>query len=487
MCFSEVSPVYRDLELDRFGLEVLYSEMYWASTWKDGKNVIIYIDPKKTAESIARFSEKDAQTYLKIAGRMFPDVNPIMDLLFFSPPEYEKVDLLWEAGKRYADIDPEDFTNMNGFELYDLLFESEYVKLHFTAIAGIGILGNFAERGEGAVSGLFSLYVPFGLAKGGTHNIVHSLVRCFKAHGGTLLLNAPVERVIVENGTARGVLLSEESPYPERELRARQAVELNISPPVALRMIGEENAKKASPEFWRKLKDYSLVGWSPCDSFYLLRDLPRWRSDEWNPDIRKAFLVYRAWDSWEHCKAYFGADENEEIFKILGDTGELFVPAALDPSQRSAEGYCTFTFEAEYPFFLRRYGGPRKWDDPAFKEEIHKIHTDIMEELAPGFKNLILDSFVDSPVDIWRRNAAVVYGAEILQEPFGRQWYTGAVPYRAPIPHLYFTGGVWPIGFTNFATGYNAAGVMAEDLGVRKRPWWTSRPMDYWLKKMGLA
>jgi len=485
MCLTEIGPACRDLELERFGFtDVLYSDVIWASTWKDGKNMFTYFDPGKTAQAIARFSEKDAQTYLRIMNRMFPDTIAIQELLLFSPPSAEKVDLLWEAGQKYADIPPSDFSTMNGFELYDLLFENEYVKLHFTALAGIGILGNFLAKGEGTVSGLFSLYLPFGVAKGSIHHLPHALVRCFKHYGGTLFLNAPVEKVVIENGTARGVILAEEAPYPQRELRARHAVVIHVTPPVALPMIGEENVKKASPELWRKMKDYSMSGASPCNSHYLLRGLPRWRSEEWNPDIKRAWLVYRAWDSWEHCQRYYLAYASEDLMKIIGDTGELFCPAVVDPSQFSPEGYCAFTFEAEYPFFLRRYGGPKRWDDPAFRNQIHEIHTQILEELAPGFKALILDSFVDSPLDIWRRNPSAVYGQEYGGDVGGDQWYLGKMPYRSPIPQLYFSNGVWPIAGTYLAGGYNAACVVAEDLGVRNRPWWTNKPMEHFLRKM---
>jgi hypothetical protein len=44
---------------------------------------------------------------------------------------------------------------------------------------------------------------------------------------------------------------------------------------------------------------------------------------------------------------------------------------------------------------------------------------------------------------------------------------------------------VWPLGLTWMAAGYNAAQVVAEDLGVRNQPWWTHRPVAWFLNNIG--
>lgn len=486
ICFADQGPVYKDLELDRFGFEVINPDPMAGATWKDGKNVLFYVDPRKTAGAMERHSPRDAQTYLRIVGKMFPDIKDIVELLSCSPPSEEKLDLLWELGK-YADLSPDDFRTMNGFELLDLLFESEYVKMAVMAIANIGALGDPTEKGEGAVMTLPSLYFPFGLARGGMHNLPHALVRCFRHHGGTLLLNAPVERVIYERGVAKGVVLSEDAPYPEKELKARQAVILNVTPVVALPIIGEETVRAKDPALWRKMKEWDLTGHCAFTSFFLLRKATPWKSASWNPDIMKCPFPYRAWDSWDHAKRCGQYFKNEDFWEIVGHTGETFSPAVGDRERFSPEGYSVHSFEVEYPINLRRYGGIRRWDDREFTDEIHRRHLEIMEQLAPGFKELVIDSKYFTPMDNWRKNPSAKYGHEMGGDVSGSQWYLGRMPHRSPIPHLYFSQSTWPSGYTNLSSGYVAAGVVAEDLGVQNQPWWTNRPLEYWMGKLGLG
>lgn len=45
-------------------------------------------------------------------------------------------------------------------------------------------------------------------AKGGTGALVQAMVRLFEELGGTVRLNAPVERILIENGVAKGVLVN---------------------------------------------------------------------------------------------------------------------------------------------------------------------------------------------------------------------------------------------------------------------------------------
>jgi phytoene dehydrogenase-like protein len=110
---------------------------------------------------------------------------------------------------------------------------------------------------------------------------------------------------------------------------------------------------------------------------------------------------------------------------------------------------------------------------------------DVMESIAPGFKDRILDAYQWTPIDIWRVNPAAVYG-QVLGGDFSEdQWMLDRMPYRMPIKGLYMSNSVWPLGLTWMAAGYNAAQVVAEDLGVRNQAWWTHRPVAWFLSNIG--
>lgn len=485
MGLTSQSPCIEDLELERFGFKMVFAPTQYGATFKDGKNVLIYHDPQKTAQSFEKHSRRDAQTYLEIMCKVLPGAVPLHELMLFSVPSPENLERIWEIGPKYLGINSEDFRTMNGFELLDTLFEDEHIKQTFMGPSEIGIGGDPTVKGEGAVNCFLVMYLAQGLFKGGSHNLVHALVRCFKHYGGALIYNSAVEKIIVEERVARGVILAEDALYHEREIRAKKAVVSNLSAPLTLKLIGEDKVRTVDPHLASKMKYWAMDGVSPFVSCYLLKTLPKWKSEEFDAGIKSCWEPYRAWDSWEHAKQTFGYYKNEEIWKLVGAVGEIVVSAATDETQFSPLGHCTLVFEQELPCHLRREGGFEKWDE--IKWKISDIHTEVLEELAPGFKDIILDRQVYTPLDIWRKNPSAVYGAEFGGDCSGDQWYLGRMPYRMPIANLYMSNSVWPIGATFLGQAYNAACVIAEDLGIRKQPWWIHKPLAWYLKQVGLS
>jgi phytoene dehydrogenase-like protein len=477
-------PVIEDLELEKFGLKMVFSPTQYGATYKDGTNVMVYHNPQLTAKSIEKHSEKDAKRYLDIMQAVFPHAVDIAKLLLYSPPSPDNMEQIWQAGA-FAGLSPDDFRTMNGFEFLDLLFENERVKQTFMGVASIAFGGDPVGRGEGAVNVFAVMYLPQGLFKGGSHNLVHSLVRCFTHYGGTMIYNSPVEQIVVENGTARGVLISEDSPYPEKEIRARKAVLSNLSAPLSIQLIGYDKVRAADPLLAARMRDWEMSGESPFMSVWLLKELPRWKSDDWDPAIRECWEPYRAWDSWEEAKQWFTLFENEELWKVVGTVGEVFLTAAADRTQISPQGHCVLVYEEELPCHLRREGGFEKWDE--IKWKVYEKHTDLFEELAPGFKKLILAGQAHTPLDNWRKNPSAIYGHEFGGDCKGDQWYLGRMPYRMPIANLYQINSAWPIGASFLGSAYVAAGIVAEDLGVRDQPWWNHQPLQWYLKQVGLA
>ena len=88
------------------------------------------------------------------------------------------------------------------------------------------------------------------------HNLVHALVRCFRDHGGTLMLNAPVAKVTWAAGRPDGVVLEEDSAFGPREIKARKAVVMHTSPPIALKMLGNDEVAHGDGELQRKMNHW---------------------------------------------------------------------------------------------------------------------------------------------------------------------------------------------------------------------------------------
>src|SRR3989304_7899027 len=80
-----VSPAYEDLELERFGLEMLTSsEWGYFHPFKDKTAVLFHSwDAKKQYESWKRISEKDAEVFKKLVNYLGPLLSEYLHLLFY--------------------------------------------------------------------------------------------------------------------------------------------------------------------------------------------------------------------------------------------------------------------------------------------------------------------------------------------------------------------------------------------------------------------
>jgi phytoene dehydrogenase-like protein len=483
VCFVTMSPALGELELDRFGLDLIFPRVPTGTVFKDDTNLIYYPDLDATCQAMDRYSQRDARTHRKLRETIQRNAVEMLERGVFSPPSEEGLEYLWNLGSLVG-FSPGDFRTMNAFEYLDLLYEHERVKCSLLGQAAIGIFGDPAEKGEGAVMALLGQACSFGVPRGGMHTLVHALVRCFRQHGGTLLLNAPVEKIEFEGEHPRWVHLAESSPIPEKKLRARDALIVHVSPPLGLEMLGDEPLRSRDRELWRRMKDWDMTGHCAFTSYVLLRGPARWKSRRWNPDVQECAFPLRAWDSWDHAKRSFQYTKNEEIFDVAGDVGEIYQLCAVDPSRVPADGRTGLVYEVEYPVNLRRHGGLEAWDDRDLTDRLHAEHLQDLRDMIDDFDADLLDSTYFTPIDNWRRNPSAILGHELGGDVSGAQWYEGRMPSRASIAGLYFTQGVWPCSLTHLGSAYVTACAVAEDLGVREQPWWKQRPMQRYIELM---
>jgi phytoene dehydrogenase-like protein len=233
------------------------------------------------------------------------------------------------------------------------------------------------------------------------------------------------------------------------------------------------------------MKYYDNASRSSSVTIWALKQPPQWKSAAHDPYIMKSDFYYKGKNSLEDWKSWYVAERSGDPEKAFGGWWEMLMPANVDATQASREGYVTFRLEEILPFWWRDVDGnahPEKWDD--MKWELVKKREDELEEYAPGFKDSILDVLAVSPLDLWRGNMASEYGDGIGGAFPASQGYLDRMPYRMPIKNLYMCNSVWPISLSWGATGYNAACVVAEDMGIRKQPWWIHRPGEWMLKNI---
>ena len=126
-----LSPVYDDLELHANGLDYAHPDVQMGSIFSDGTALTVHRDMQKTRASFARFSEKDADTWM----RLWDEVGGYMDLmvrtLMYAPPV--KLNDLTRALASWGVEEKSEFLSarlrsMSVAEFLDKHFENDRIK-----------------------------------------------------------------------------------------------------------------------------------------------------------------------------------------------------------------------------------------------------------------------------------------------------------------------------------------------------------------------
>jgi phytoene dehydrogenase-like protein len=493
--FSGGSPIIPDLELDtKYGYKESCTQVVYASVNKDGKGVVMCYNEKLTAKSLEKYSKKDAKRIEEVEGRV--NRNKITPTGFTKlvdytplPDKIEVVDKIWQLNAEFWDLDVETFKTMTAFDLLEENFETDIARRLLLTLPGLALRGDISAPGQGAMTINFIFNWFSGQAIGGNHTLAHALLRCFLDHGGTLLLGCPVEKIIIKDGEAKGVKLSDEATFPGKIITAEKAVVSAVGVPVTWRLLGEDGQsllKELDPRLWYRFKYWITHLRASTLSHWVLKGHPKWRSLETEEMIKYAHLLYRNWDSWDHAKRWWRDMTEQRFWEAYDGLCEILDYSIVDPTQISPEGYLAVRAEVAVP--IRGPGRWKmselhKWDE--VKGELAAKRDDLFEELAPGWKKQMVSHMYMTPIDIWRYNPSAVYG-QVIGGDFGAadQWLADRPPYRMPIKKLYMSLGCWPLTLSWGANGYNCAEIVAEDLGIRNQPWWTHHPWQWFLENL---
>jgi len=379
-------------------------------------------------------------------------------------------------------IFPKDWLWMTGVELADTLFEDEHIKtgiLSWANVAG----GGLNSRLTGPVTLLFFLTIwsceCMYTARGGSHNLVHSLVRCFVHHGGEIFYHCPVEKIIVDGNEAKGVALSKEALYPEAEFKASKAVISNLSAqPTFLELVGEDKLPTwAIPP----LKRFDYRGAILFTNYWVLGERPHWKVADKYPEVDNIYCFCYGAESLADIDRMF---EYCDLRDLPPDPpislGLSFNYCIADPTQAPPGQYTVCTWPI-VPYELRPLGGPHKWDD--IREEYGDKVEDLLNEYMPNLKKAKLARYCQSPYDYVRKNRHCkgnMHPSGAISEGQFWSWkpFQGCGAPRTPISKLYISQSLSTWNYSHLGGAYVAACTAAEDIGVRDQDWWTHRAMS---------
>ena len=439
-------------ELLKHGLALANAPKPFGSVFPDGTFVGVSTNAKETIESLRAVSGADADAWQRLADRFREIASHLFPLLGKPMPSVaaalalvggvRSLGLKWPLElTRLATQSPREFVEEH-FERRELhaLLASWAMHLDFGPDVPGGALFAFLQTFEFAFHGLV-------LGRGGARTVIDTLIAMLRAHGGRLVVGAEAERVVVENGHATAVLAG------GKRYEARRAVIANLTPGALYsRLLSGVNLPA---EFERRVARYRF-GPGTLVIHLALRDLPPWRAGRHVKEF-----------AYVHVGPYLedmGLAYHQAVAGLLPARPMLVVgqPTVAD-STRAPEGKHVLWVQA-------RMVPARIAGDAAGEINTHKWETakeayadrviGILEEYAPGLRDLILGRFVLSPADLERRNPNLVDGEGLggshhMMQNFFLRPFPGWSRYRTPIDRLYMCGAsTWPGAGVGAGSGF---------------------------------
>jgi phytoene dehydrogenase-like protein len=219
--------IIAELDLAAHGLEVSVHEPYLFAPLPDGRRVVTWSSRERTTAQIAGdWSPADADAYAAWADRRERAAARARPLLL-EPPDRER----WLEA-----VGPEILGGSIADDLAGI--PSEEVRVPFAVQGLIGTLAAPEDPGTAFVGFFHDLGEAagppgaWGFARGGMGGVTAALRAAAEAAGARVRLESPVERVLVRDGRAEGVVLE-----GGEEVAAR-AVVSNADPRTSARLAG---------------------------------------------------------------------------------------------------------------------------------------------------------------------------------------------------------------------------------------------------------
>jgi phytoene dehydrogenase-like protein len=203
--------IIEELDLHRHGLQVEVHEPYLFAPYPDGRRVITWSDRARTVRQIAdEWTQADADGYERFVGRWERAAAAARPLMLEPADEDRWLDAVGEGILRGS---------IAG-ELRDI--PSEQVKVPFAIQGLIGTLAGPDDPGTAFVGFFHDLGEAagapgaWGYARGGMGAVTAALRSAAEAAGARIRLQAPVERVLVDEERAAGLVLEGGDEVPAR-------------------------------------------------------------------------------------------------------------------------------------------------------------------------------------------------------------------------------------------------------------------------------
>ncbi len=467
VCSMMRQAIHRDLDLGRHGL--LLVPYLGNVNFGDGdERLFSFHDEEAAHHELKRHSPHDADAMHRFQTDLTRYSQFIRKTLMRTPPDpasFRPRDIMemlylakqfWSLGEKEI-YEYVRFFTMSAAEYLEDYFENDLIK---AAMASPGIIGTalgvyspgssyiLLHHVMGDVDGSIGAW---GLARGGMGAISDAIAGAVAEHGGEIRTDAGVQKVLVKNRKAAGVVLENGD-----EINAGIVVSNLDAKRTFTRIMDKDDLPEG---IYERAKNFKIRGSSGKVNI-ALSDLPRFTGVPENRYLNRGGQGFsgsletmeRAYDCWKH-----GRWSDDPFI-------ESVIPSAWDPTVAPVGKHWMSNFVQYCPPKLA--DGP--WT-PEKRDAFGKSVVDKIERYIPGFKDLIVNMEVRTPHEIEQEigltEGNIFQGELTIDQLFFNRPFPGYGQYRMPVTNLYMCGSsTHPGGGVSAVCGANAAREILMDL-----------------------
>lgn len=462
--------IFQNLELEKFGVRFIKPSVSLTSLNHDGENLVIWRNNlEKTQESIRKFSEHDAEIFPEFIKALSLYTATIKKMMLKSPPNMFNlkvadltswIPLLLSVrglGKKHM-MNFIRILPMTAKEFLDEWFENEFIKAAFGSYC---VTGNFIGP-QSAGSVFLMLYHQLGefnmgyqssqFVLGGIGNLSKAISEIAIHYGAKIKLNHEVSKIIIEDGKAKGVLLSNnESIY------AKQIVS-NLDPRTTLFDLCGPHMLE--PKIMRKVRNIKYHG-SSAKINLILNELPEFSNNISHEEMSGHVIVCPTLEYLEKAfddSKYGNISQNPYL--------DITFPTIIDSSLSKDEKHIMSISFKFAPYKLLE----GTWEEK--RAMLYEITINTLSKYIENISEIIASYSIITPSDyeleygLYEGN--LYHGQMGLDQILFSRPISGYAQCATPIDNLFLCGsGSHPGGGVTGAPGYNAAKIMQKQ--IRKR------------------
>jgi phytoene dehydrogenase-like protein len=479
-CGPVLPEIAQDMELGRHGLEMIKPAVRVFAPLPDRRYLLLYDDPARSAQQIAKFSAKDAERYPELASVLARVAAVMRQVATRTPPSTEApragelLELL-KTGRAFRSLGKKDMFRLlrwTPMPVADLVAEWSESQVLRAVLAARGIFGTFLgpwSAGSGAVLLMRSAADPYPVAgaafpRGGMGSLTQAMARAAIAAGAEVRTDVEVAEVSIRDSSASGVVLA------TGEAITARIVVSNADPRrTFLHLVGPAHL---SPDFLNRIQNYRCLG-TVAKVNLALAGLPTFRAVAADPDAGPAgdAALKGGATSALVGRIHIGpeVDYLERAFDAAkyGDFSrqpvlDAMIPSVADPSL-APEGQHVMSICVQFaPYRLRN----SDWSGQ--RDALGDVVVEKLSEYASDLPDLILHRQVITPQDLEDTYSLtgghIFHGELALDQLFTMRPLLGWAQYRTPLRGLYLCGnGTHPGTGLTGASGRNAAREIVKD------------------------